>query len=241
MTRAFRRNLVECQAKLVKVRVDPSAASARSSRHMPPPNYNAISGAELGRVSALSDGIFAIAMTLLVLEIHAPDSADIHSEAELTAALLRLAPNAATWLMSLMTLGIFWLGQQTQLSRLTGMNRNLAWLYFLFLAVITALPFSTRLLAEFFDYRLAFLVYYLNILFAGATLYLAWRYAERAELTDEKPPGPNSEAIRRRIVRAQALYAIGAFAGFLSAPVGVGFIILIQINYAVAPPWTKWS
>jgi hypothetical protein len=43
-----------------------------------------------------------------------------------------------------MTLGIFWLGQRTQLSRLTGMNRNLAWLHFLFLAVITALDATAR-------------------------------------------------------------------------------------------------
>jgi uncharacterized membrane protein len=208
---------------------------------MPPTNYNAIAGTELGRVSALSDGIFAIAMTLLVLEIHAPEAADIHSEGELAAALVKLAPTVATWLMSLMTLGIFWLGQQTQLSRLTGMNRNLAWLHFLFLAVISALPFSTRLLAAFFDYRLAFFLYYLNILLAGLTLYLAWAYAERAGLTEEKPPGAIAGAVRRRIVRAQALYAIGAVAGLVSAPLGVALIILIQVNYAVAPRWTNWS
>ena len=95
-------------------------------------------------------------MTLLVLEIRTPEPADIHSERELAAALIALAPRAAAWLLSLMTLGIFWVGQQTQLSSLTRMNRNLSWLHFVFLAVITALPFSTRLLAEFFDYRVAF-------------------------------------------------------------------------------------
>ncbi len=204
-------------------------------------NYNAIAGTELGRVTALSDGIFAIAMTLLVLDIHAPEVADIHSEGELASALAAFAPVAATWLMSVMTLGIFWLGQQTQLSRLTGMNRNLSWLHFVFLAVVTAVPFSTRLLAGFFDYHVAFLVYYVNILFAGASLYIAWSYAERAGLTDEHPPGPHSEAIRRRIVRAQGLYAIGALLGFVSVPLGVALIILIQVNYAVAPRWTNWS
>jgi uncharacterized membrane protein len=204
-------------------------------------NYNAIAGSELGRVSALSDGIFAFAMTVLVLEIRIPEPADIHSERELAAALIGLAPRAATWLLSLMTLGIFWTGQQTQLTRLTSMNRNLGWLHFVFLAVITALPFSTRLLAGFFDYRLAFLVYYANILLAGATLYIAWRYAERAGLTNENPPGPEADAIRRRIVRAQALYAIGALAGLVSTPLGVALIILIQLNYAIAPRWTDWS
>ncbi len=204
-------------------------------------NYNAIAGTELGRVSALSDGIFAFAMTVLVLEIHIPEPADIHSERELAIALIGLAPRAATWLLSLMSLGIFWTGQQTQLSSLTGMNRNLGWLHFVFLAVVTLLPFSTRLLAGFFDYRIAFLVYYGNILLAGASLYIAWRYAERAGLTSENPPGAHSEAIRRRIVRAQALYAVGALAGLVSVPLGIGLILLVQLNYAIAPRWTNWS
>ena len=206
-----------------------------------PTSYNAIAGSELGRVCALSDGIFAIAMTLLVLDIHAPEAADIHSEGELAAALMKLAPTAATWLMSLITLGIFWLGQQTQLSRLAGMNRNLAWLHFLFLAVVTAFPFSTRLLGSFFDYRLAFLIYYANILLAGVSLYIAWTYAERAGLTDEKPPGEKAAAIRRRVVRAQGLYAVGGLAGLMSPPLGVALIILIQVNYALAPRWTNRS
>lgn len=204
-------------------------------------NYNALAGHELGRVSALSDGIFAVAMTLLVLEIRAPEPAEVHGEAELATALVALAPRAAAWLMSLTTLGIFWLGQQTQLARLTDMNRNLAWLHFLFLAVITALPFSTRLLASFFDYRVAFLVYYLNILLCGVTLYLAWSYAERAGLTDEKPPGAGAEAIKRRIRRAQTLYALAALAGLVYAPLGVALIILIQISYAAGLRWTNWS
>ena len=180
-------------------------------------------------------------MTLLVLEIHAPEGAGIHSEGELAAALVLLAPTAATWLMSLMTLGIFWLGQQTQLSRLTGMNRNLAWLHFLFLAVVTALPFSTRLLAGFFDYRIAFLIYYANILAAGASLYVAWSYAERAESDRRASARPRSEAIRRRIMRAQALYAIGALVGFVSVPLGVAFIILSRSITPSRRGWTNWS
>ena len=80
-----------------------------------------------------------------------------------------------------MTLGIFWLGQQTQLSRLERSNRDLTWLHFLFLAVVTVLPFSTRLLSDFLTYRTAFLIYWANIFLLGATIYAAWAYAERAE------------------------------------------------------------
>src|SRR5437763_14776629 len=95
--------------------------------------YNRIAAGDVGRVAGLSDGIFAVAATLLVLEIHTPESADIHSEAQLLAALGALAPRWLTWLLSLMTLGIFWVGQQTQLNQLKRADRDLSWLYFLFL------------------------------------------------------------------------------------------------------------
>ena len=114
-------------------------------------HYNTLAGDEVGRIAALSDGLFAIAATILVLDFHTPEPADIHSEAELLRALAASAPRLLPWLLSSLTLGIFWLGQQTQLSQLARSNRDLAWLHFLFLAVVTVLPFSTRLLADFLD------------------------------------------------------------------------------------------
>jgi uncharacterized membrane protein len=218
-------------------RIDPPSGSAPTSDPVRT-TYNTLAGSQLERISALSDGIFAVAMTLLILDIHAPEAGDVHSEGELATALVALAPRVATWLMSLMTLGIFWLGQQAQLNQLKTADRNLSWLHFLFLAVMSALPFSTRLLASFFDFRLAFLVYYLNILLSGVTLYLAWRYAERADLTRESPPGAVSDAVRRRIVRGQSLYAIGLLAGLIQPVLGVVLIILIQVSYAFGLRWT---
>ena len=134
-------------------------------------HYNTLAGEEVGRIAALSDGIFAIAATILVLDFHTPEPADIHSEAGLLRALAASAPRLLPWLLSSLTLGIFWLGQQTQLSQLARSNRDLAWLHFLFLAVVTVLPFSTRLLADFLAYRTAFLIYWVNVVVLGACLY----------------------------------------------------------------------
>jgi uncharacterized membrane protein len=197
--------------------------------------YNRLAGQEVGRIAALSDGLFGVAMTLLVLEIHIPEPADVHSEAELWAALVALAPRLETWLVSMMTLGIFWLGQQTQLNQIERADRNLAWLHFGFLAVITLMPFSTRLLAEFFAYRIAFFAYWANILLAGLTLMACWIYTERAKLVREDAPPELSGAIARRIVYAQALYAFGAALGFVHVGLGVAFIFLVQLNYVIAP------
>jgi uncharacterized membrane protein len=198
-------------------------------------HYNGIAGGEVGRIAALSDGVFAFAATVLVLDFHTPDAADIHSEAELLRALWASAPRLLPWLLSLLTLGIFWLGQQTQLSQLARSNRDLTWLHFLFLAFVTVLPFSTRLLADFFAYRTAFLIYWANILLLGASVYATWAYAERTNLIREDAHADVSRAIRRRIVVAQSLYGIGAIVGLISVPIGIVLIILIQLNYALAP------
>jgi TMEM175 potassium channel family protein len=198
-------------------------------------HYNTLAGGEVGRIAALSDGLFAIAATILVLDFHTPEPTDIHSEAELLHALVASAPRLLPWLLSLLTLGIFWLGQQTQLNQLERSNRDLAWLHFVFLAVVTVLPFSSRLLGEFLTYRVAFLVYWFNIALLGACLYAMWAYAEWAKLIRAEAHGEVSRAVKRRIVLAQSLYAIGALAGLVNVTVGIILIMLIQLNYAIGP------
>jgi uncharacterized membrane protein len=198
-------------------------------------HYNTLAGGEVGRIAALSDGLFAIAATILVLDFHTPEPADIHSETELLHALAASAPRLLPWLLSLLTLGIFWLGQQTQLNQPERSNRDLAWLHFVFLAVVTVLPFSTRLLADFIEYRTAFLVYWLNIVLLGASLYATWVCAERANLVREEARGDVSRAVKRRVVVAQSLYAIGALAGLINVTLGIIIIMLIQVNYAIGP------
>jgi uncharacterized membrane protein len=113
-------------------------------------HYNHFAGGDVGRIEALSDGIFAFAATVLMLDFRSPEPADIHSEAELLSALISSSHRLMPWLLSLLTLGIFWVAQQTQLSQLARSNRNLTWLHLMFLAIITVLPFTTRLFADFF-------------------------------------------------------------------------------------------
>lgn len=137
--------------------------------------YNRIAGQSAERLAALSDGVFAVAMTLLVLDLRAPAAEAIHSERDLWRALLGLAPRLLMYMMSFMTLGILWVGQQTQLNHLRRSSRGLTWIHLGFLFVVTTIPFSTSLLAEHTGYRLALLVYWLNIFLMGATLYWSER------------------------------------------------------------------
>lgn len=91
--------------------------------------YNRIAGESVERLAALRDGIFGVAMTLLLLDLRVPAREVIHGEGDLRTALIGLCPQLFVYLMSFMTLGIFWVGQQTQINNLTKSDRHLTWLH----------------------------------------------------------------------------------------------------------------
>jgi uncharacterized membrane protein len=199
--------------------------------------YNRLAGQNLERLSGLSDGLFSVAMTLLVLDLRAPAAEAIHSEQDLLTALLALAPRLIPYLMSFLTLGIFWLGQQAQLDRLERSDRDLAWMHIGFLCAVSLVPFSTALLAEFITYRTALIVYWGNILLLGMVLLLTWRHATRSGLIKADTTPEVVAAICRRITIAQVLYALGAALCIVNTYWSIAFIVLLQLNYAIAPPW----
>jgi uncharacterized membrane protein len=201
-------------------------------------HYNLIAGQSIERLAALSDGVFAVAMTLLVLDLHAPSMTTIHGEGDLLRALAPLAPRLLVYLMSFLTLGIFWVGQQTQLNHFERSDRDLSWMHIAFLFAVSLMPFSTALMAEFFHYRTALVLYWFNIFLLGVVLLISWRMAMRHGLVAENMRA-GSAAIERRIIVAQALYAVGALLCVFSTSWSLGFIILLQLNYALAPSYTR--
>jgi uncharacterized membrane protein len=200
-----------------------------------PTAYNRVAGQSVERLAALSDGIFAVAMTLLVLDLHVPVSETIHSEHDLWRALIALAPRLVMYLMSFLTLGIFWAGQQSQLDHLARSDRDLTWIHIAFLFAVAVAPFATMLLAEYPRYRVALLVYWANIFMLGATLYASWGCATRRGLVKGDIPAEVPAAICRRIIIGQSLYAFGALLCIFDTYWSVGFIVLVQLNYAIAP------
>jgi uncharacterized membrane protein len=200
-----------------------------------PSLYNRIQGRNLERLAALSDGIFAVAMTLLVLDLHLPTAAQVHGERELLDALCALGPQWLTYGMSFLTLGIFWAGQQTQLNHFAEGTRDLTWIHLAFLFAVTLMPLSTRLLSEFITYRSALGIYWFNIFVLGAALYWSWSYAARSGLIKDDTPEEIRASVCRRILIAQSFYAAGAALCFVSNWVSIGVIVLVQLNFAVAP------
>src|SRR6266851_1043913 len=176
-----------------------------------PVSYDKIAGQSVERLAALSDGVFAVAMTLLLLELHTPAQDVIHSESDLLHAMAAIGPQLAVYLMSFLTLGIFWMGQQTQLNYLQRSDRNLSWLHLAFLFAVTLMPVSTRFLTEFAQYRSALLASWANILLLGVILYLSWGCATLAHLIKDEIPPEVPSAICRRLAVRLALYPFSDF------------------------------
>jgi uncharacterized membrane protein len=187
------------------------------------------------RLAALSDGLFAVAMTLLVLDLKVPVAHGIETDAALLAALRELAPRLVVYLMSFLTLGIFWVGQQTQLSHFARSDRHLTWTHLGFLFAVSLMPFSTSLMAEFITLRTALVLYWLNIVAPGALLWVSWRYAVQANLVEAEVAKLVVMSVRRRIYIAQGLYAVGAALCLFSTYWSIGFIILVQLIYVLGP------
>jgi uncharacterized membrane protein len=201
------------------------------------PYYNVIAGHSLDRLSGIADGIFSVGMTLLVLGLTVPAASGIASEGDLARKLAELLPNAVTYAMSFLTLGIFWVAQQTQFSQLKNSDRNYTWIHIGFLLAVTLVPFSTGLLAHFITFRVALLVYWMNIVVLGFVLLAGAEYALRVHLFSAEGADQRTviRVIRRRVLSAQALYAVAAALCIFNTYVSIALIVLIQLNYAVAP------
>src|SRR5882762_9684425 len=125
--------------------------------------YNFIAGQSVERLTALSDGVFAVAMTLLVLDLHVPATETVeqiiktahqNNEYVLWSQLAPLGFRFIPYMMSFLTLGVFWIAQQTQLNHLIARsNRHLTWIHIAFLLAVTLILFSTGLLVQHFPDR----------------------------------------------------------------------------------------
>jgi TMEM175 potassium channel family protein len=202
-----------------------------------PSRFNDIAGRSVERLAGISDGVFSVGMTLLGLGLAVPTINSMSSsDAVLLQHLASLGPNLLIYAMSFMTLGIFWVGQQNQLAQLAHSDRNYTWLQLTFLFAVTLVPFSTLLLAHFPTHRVALVEYWLNIFLLGMMLWAGLEYSLRARLLQEGAERTVPRLMRGRILIAQSLYALAtALCLFFPTYVSITLIVLIQLNYVIAP------
>ncbi|HET9182350.1 MAG TPA: TMEM175 family protein [Candidatus Angelobacter sp.] len=141
-----------------------------------------------GRVEALTDGICAIAMTLLVLELKVPDLPRSVPAHELLKSLGEEAPVFLGFFFSFLYCGLLWFLHHVAMHFFRHMQTALVWLNLLFLMSISVLPFSCALLGRF-HFKVAVLeIYFGNLFLAALLLLLQWLFARRRKLISEDDP-----------------------------------------------------
>ncbi|MFG1298960.1 TMEM175 family protein [Xanthobacter sp. V3C-3] len=129
------------------------------------------------RVEALTDGVFAFAMTLLVLDIRLPDDLDIRTAADLSAHLAGLWHQTLTYLISFFVLGAFWRTGAAVRPNDELVDGNVTRLTLFYLFFVTTVPFSSGLVGRYSEFTPAVLVYSANLAMLGV-LAIALRYLD---------------------------------------------------------------
>ena len=125
---------------------------------------------------------------------------------------------------------------RTEISLLERSNRHYAWIQLGFLFAVTLVPFSTALLAHYPGLKVALFEYWLNIVLLGAMLLASLEYGLRAHLFQEAAQREVLRLMRGRILIAQSLYGVAALLCLVFPTwVSVALIVLIQLNYVLAP------
>jgi uncharacterized membrane protein len=169
------------------------------------------------RLDALSDGIFAVAMTLLILDIRLPEDFAPRDAAEMWHGLIALWPKFLPYLLSFAVLGLRWLANVSVRSRGEFVGREYVHWWLLYLLLITCVPFTTMVIGRFANFGPAIWLY------AGHTLVIALVSLRLFVITPEVEKGDHS---RHRIASVVLL----AMSSLLAIVLG-----------AVAPHWALWA
>jgi uncharacterized membrane protein len=174
-------------------------------------------GRELERIIFFSDAVFAIAITLLVLELAVPEvPAD-----RLGAALAEQLPHFFAYVLSFLVIGQYWMTHHRLFRHIRRYDIVLIWLNLLYLLGIAFLPYPTALLGAYPTTPLVDLFYGLSLLWPTTVSAVLWFYVRRRGfLSDELPPDTQRQLGKRAIATA-AVFLVGAGAAFLSIYAGV--------------------
>jgi uncharacterized membrane protein len=156
------------------------------------------------RTIAFSDGVFAIAITLLVLSIDVPKLG--HGE-RLDHALSNLGDNIVSYFIGFAVIGLFWVGHHYFFGSLRGFDGRLLWLNLLYLSFIGLLPFTTALLGDYGNDPTALTAYAINVGLAGLADALMMIVAVRANLLEPAKQAIGRQMIVRNLIPAAVFFA----------------------------------
>jgi uncharacterized membrane protein len=193
-----------------------------------------------GRIEAFSDGVFAIIITLLVLELKVPAVDGEHHTAELAAALIELLPKFMSWVMSFAIVSIFWVNHHRFFNLLAHTDNGLLWLNCLFLMLLSFIPFPTALLGEYYREPLA--VMFFGIVMTSASLVFAlmrWYALKNATIVrNDLAPAFLRKAALQSLIFGPVPYLAATLSALVHIQLAIALYALIPL-YFILPRGMK--
>ena len=174
------------------------------------------------RIEAFSDGVFAIVITLLVLELRVPKIANGENWYELITALLGLIPQFVGYVMSFFFVAVFWIVHHQFFHTLDFSRRGLLWLNNLFLFFVTFIPFPTALLGAYYKNLTAVIFFGLTFFLTSMTFaVLRWYAWTQGEIANADFVGHSIKNALRRSFLVPLIYLVGIGTAFFSLPAAI--------------------
>lgn len=192
----------------------------------------------VNRTEAFSDGVMAIAITLLVLDLVVPSRAQLAAgHQSLAQALGHLWPNFLAFVVSFLVIGIMWVNHHAMFSMVRAVDRQVLFANLFLLLIISAVPFPTSLLAEYLtqggaDAHVAAAVYSLTMVLASVAFIILWLAVTRRQ--DLLMPSVDRAAARGSVVRFGAglgAYSVTVLIAFVSAPLTLVAHFALAVYY----------
>ena len=185
------------------------------------------------RLFAFSDGVFAITITLLVLEIKVPEISKELVSAELWTHLVHLLPHIVSHIISFFVLGIFWVAHHNMFAHIKKHDHFLLWLNLLFLLCVASIPFPTGLLGTYPNERISIMVYSGVLAVTGIFLDIIWWYVTTYGLVDGETDPEFVRFVHKHIWKAPIMYILAFLISFLSLNLAKLILVCVAIFYII--------
>jgi len=188
-----------------------------------------VAGLSTNRLEAFSDGVFAVAITLLVLNLQVPQ---IASASELVPKLGALWPKLLSYVLSFVIVGIYWVAHHNTFHYIKRSDRTLLWLNILLMMCIVFIPFPTALLGQYPEQRVSVIIYAGTLVITGLVLQLLWWYATSGyRLVDRNIDPRLVQRATRRNLTAPLIYLLAIGISLFSVPASFVLFILVPVYY----------
>ncbi|HOO52851.1 MAG TPA: TMEM175 family protein [Methanothrix sp.] len=189
-----------------------------------------VPGMTTHRIEALTDGIFAVAMTLLVLNLKLPQGGVEGMEADLIDLVTGQSHVFSNYAMSFLLAAVFWIIHHQQSHFIKRTDRNHIWLNVIILMFVSLIPFSTSLINDYHDDWMASIFFGMNMFILGSLFYLNWDYATRGHRLVALSLDPRRIAVGKRRSAVTPIVSLLAMAlALVDAPISSLAYLLIPV------------